>query len=141
MWILPATHTRQREEYSARICRTFGEEVLRLMRNGGNVVIPEVIIQSPTGHVETFTDVAVTAHNFRSDVLQPGTVTALDILLSLGEQGKLSRLKLTWHERIGGADPVDSYWVEQIKQTSSQNCDYHPCCISAILANPEGSCG
>jgi len=84
MWILPAAHARQREEYLARICRTFGEEVLRLMRNGGNVVIPEVMIQSPTGHVKTFTNVAVTAHNFRSDVLQPGTITALDILLSLG---------------------------------------------------------
>ena len=43
-----------------------------------------------------------------------GIITALDILLSLGEQGKISDIKLTWYDRIGAADPVDSYWVEQI---------------------------
>jgi hypothetical protein len=108
--------TRQREEHLARICRTFGEEILRLMRNQGQVIIPEVVIQSFDGRVKTFTDVTVTAHNVRSDVLQSGVVTALDILLSLGEQGKLSRLKLTWYQRIGTADPVDSYWVERIDE-------------------------
>jgi hypothetical protein len=41
-------------------------------------------------------------------------VTALDILLSLGEQGKLTNLKLTWYERIADAEPIDSYWIEQI---------------------------
>ena len=49
-------------------------------------------------------------------MLQPGTITALDILLSLGEQGKLSAMKLTWYSQIGSADPVDSYWVEQIDE-------------------------
>jgi len=107
---------RQREEYLARICRTFGDEVLRRMRNGGKVILPEVVIQSPHGNVMNFTDVKVTPHNVRSDMLQPGTITALDILLSLGEQGKLSNIKLTWYESIGEADPVDSYWVEQIDE-------------------------
>jgi len=107
---------RQSEEYIARICRTFGDEVLRRMQNGGEVILPEVVIQGPGGNVMTFTDVKVTAHNVRSDVLQPGIITALDILLSLGEQGKLSNTKLTWYESIGRADPVDSYWVEQIDE-------------------------
>ena len=56
----------------------------------------------------------MTAHDVRSDVLQPGVTTALDALVSLAEQGELSGLKLTWYERIGRADPVDSYWVEQV---------------------------
>jgi len=106
---------RQPEEHLARICRTFGDEVVRRTRNEGDVIIPEVIIQGPTVN-HAFTDVKVTAHNLRSDLLQPGVITALDILLSLGEQGKLSRLKLTWYESIAGADPVDSYWTEQIDQ-------------------------
>ncbi len=46
-------------------------------------------------------------------------MTALDILLSLAEQGELSKLKLTWYERIAGADPVDSYWVEQIDEAEA----------------------
>jgi len=105
-----------REEYIARICRTFGDEVVRRMRNGGEVIIPEVSIQGPRGRAKTFKDVKVTPHNTRSDIFQPGIITALDILLSLGEQGKLSGIKLTWYDRIGGADPVDSYWVEQIDE-------------------------
>ena len=107
---------RQREEYLARVCRTFGDEVLRRMRNGGEVILPEVVIQGPRGNTTNFTEVKVTPHNVRSDMLKPGTITALDILLSLGEQGKLSELKLTWYDSIGEADPVDSYWVEQIDE-------------------------
>jgi len=98
-----------RQDFAERVHRTFEEEVARLTQNGGQIVIPEVIL----GH-KTFTDVRVTAHNVRSDVLQPGVITALDTLLSLGEHGKLFRSKLTWKERIGGADPVDNYWVELI---------------------------
>jgi len=107
---------RQREEYLARICRTFGDEVLRRIGNRGQVVLPEVFIQRPGGDAMSFTDVKVTAHNARRDILQQGTITALDILLSLGEQGRLSSLKLTWYESIVEADPVDSYWVEQINE-------------------------
>jgi hypothetical protein len=103
----------EREQRLADIYRTFREEVARLARNDGRVIIPELMIQSPSGE-RTFRDVEATAHDVRSDVLQPGVVTALDALLSLAEQGELSGLKLTWYERIGAADPVDSYWVEQI---------------------------
>ncbi len=116
---------RQHEEYLARICRTFGDEVLRRMLNGGELILPQVVIRSPRGSTMTFTDVKVTPHNVRSDILQPGTITALDILLSLGEQGKLSNIKLTWYESIGVADPVDSYWVEQIDEDiASGGCGF-----------------
>jgi len=116
---------RTREEHLARICRTFGDEVLRRMRNGGEVILPEVAIQSPRGNVMSFADVKVTPHNVRSDMLQPGIITALDILLSLGEQGKLSNIKLTWYESIGEADPVDSYWAEQIDENvASGGCGF-----------------
>ncbi|UCG10704.1 MAG: hypothetical protein JSW30_02445 [Dehalococcoidia bacterium] len=111
---------RQDENYLARICGTFRAEAMRLTQNGGQVIIPEVTISTFSGRT-TFTNVVVTAHNVRSDVLQPDMITALDVLLSLGEQGQLNQLKLTWYERIGDADPVDSYWVEQIDVHEAYN--------------------
>jgi hypothetical protein len=104
---------REDEEYLDKVYLAFGEEVSRLQRNGGQVIIPELLIQTPDFSM-TFEDVLVTPHDVRSDVLQPGVITALDAILSLAEQGELSRLKLTWYGRIAGADPVDSYWLEQV---------------------------
>jgi hypothetical protein len=98
------------------IYQTFRDEVARLERNNGTVVIPEVTISSEEFDL-VFQDVLVKAHDIRSDVLQPGVITGMDILLSLLEQGKLSRLKLTWYEDIAAADPVDSYWTEQINES------------------------
>jgi hypothetical protein len=96
--------------YINGVNQTYADEVVRLNQNEGRVVIPDVRI----GH-QQFKDVEVTAHNIRSDMLQPGVVTALDLLLSLGEQGRLSRLKITWYESIAeDADPVDDYFVELI---------------------------
>lgn len=111
--------TREKEDRLADIYRTFREEVARLESNSGQVILPRVTIESPyfegNGY-RTFNDVAVVAHDVRIDVLQPGVVTGLDVLLSLAEQGELARLRLTWYERIGIADPVESYWVEQIDE-------------------------
>ena len=109
---------KEREERLTNIYRTFQEEVARLAGNGGQVIIPEVTIRSPRGSW-TFRNVAVTAHDVRSDMLQPSVVTALDALLSLAEQGELSQLKLTWYERIGTADPVDTYYLEQIDEAEA----------------------
>jgi hypothetical protein len=104
---------RENEGRLEAIHRSFREEVSRLKANGGQVVIPDVRIRAPGGRV-AFRDVRVTPHNVRADVLQPGVVTALDALISLAEQGELPELKLTWYERIAGAEPVDSYWVEKL---------------------------
>jgi hypothetical protein len=103
------------ERRLAAIYQGFRREVQRLRDNGGEVVIPDLTIRAPGGRV-SFQDVAVRPHNVRSDVLQPGVVTALDAIISLAEQGQISNLELTWYERIAGAQPVDSYWVEQINE-------------------------
>jgi hypothetical protein len=95
------------------IYRAFREEVERLARNRGQVIIPDLAIQSPAEDW-VFKNVVVTPHDVRSDVLQPGVVTALDALISLREQEQLPVLELTWYETIGRADPADSYWVEQV---------------------------
>ena len=101
------------EERLAGVYRSFREGVDRLAANGGQVIIPRLTIEGPRDSW-TFEDVVVTPHGVRSDVLQPDVVTALDALISLGEQGALSNLRLTWYETIASADPVDTYFVERI---------------------------
>lgn len=60
-----------------------------------------------------FEDVDVTAHNLRSDVLGEGVITAMDVILSLGDQDEIT-YELKWYESIGTARLVKNYWVEAI---------------------------
>jgi len=99
----------QPEEYMGRIYNSFAEELLRKSVNLGRVIIPEVRIGTVV-----HTNVPVSAHDFRDDMLQPGTVTALDVLLSLADQRKIDGLKLTWYSDLGDGSHVDSFRVEQI---------------------------
>ncbi|UCF10780.1 MAG: hypothetical protein JSW65_03635 [Candidatus Bipolaricaulota bacterium] len=94
---------------------TFREEALRLAENDGAVILPRVAIEGPRGELLSFENVAVSAHDVRSDLFQPGVITALDILLSLGEQGHLTKVGLTWYEFIGSADPVEHYFIELVE--------------------------
>lgn len=110
---------RERGDRLTAIYDTFHQEVDRLAHNGGKIIIPEVSIRSPKSN-EVYRNVEVTAHDVRTDVLQTGVMTGLDAVLSLAEQGELSELKITWYERIGGADPVDSYWLEQIDRAEAE---------------------
>jgi hypothetical protein len=57
----------------------------------------------------------VTAHNLRDDVFHSGIITAVDVILSLGDQGKLT-YGLQWYESIGTAGVVKNYWVERIDE-------------------------
>jgi len=103
---------------------SFREEVARFRANGRSVTLPEVTIIGPRLNLN-FTDVKVTAHNLRSDVFRPGIVTAMDVLLSLAEQGKIDRLKLTWYDYIGKANPVENYFTEQINTAeASGTCGF-----------------
>jgi hypothetical protein len=109
---------KEEKDYLDGVYSSFMEEVSRLKNNGGKVIIPELLIQTVDFRL-TFKDVVVVPHDVRKDVLQPGVVTALDAILSLAEQGELSILKLTWYESIASADPIDSYWLEQINQAEA----------------------
>ncbi len=99
----------QPEEYMGRMYNSFAQELLRQSINQGRVIIPEVRIGTVV-----HANVPVSAHDFRTDVLQPGTVTALDVLLSLADQGKIDGLKLTWYSTTAEYDIFDSFSVEQI---------------------------
>ncbi len=97
----------------AELYAAFRAEVARWRNHGNRTIIPQVLIRGPNWTL-TFKDVEVRPFDWRGDVLQPGVVTALDVLLSLGEQGLLAALKLTWYPKIGRADPIDNFFVELI---------------------------
>jgi len=127
------------EDRLAPIYQSYREEMQRLAANGGQVVIPDLTIRAPSGRIE-FQDVVVTPHDVRSDMLQPGVVTALDAIISLAEQGHISNLELTWYERIARADPVDSYWVERINDdVASGGCGFVYECGSREFAGFAGA--
>ena len=95
------------------IQKSFREETARLRANGGHLILPRVKVIAPQGEL-AFENVTVTSHNSRLDVLQPGVITVLDVLLSLGDEGKLTLVGLTWRAQMDGADPIDGYFVDRI---------------------------
>jgi len=102
----------------------FEEETARIEANNGRIIIPEVIIRGPqTGDI-IFKDVEVKPHNLRNDMLKDGTVTAIDAIMSLGDEGKIS-YELFWYESIGTAQIVKNYWVNGInKDKSYDRCGF-----------------
>ena len=105
------------EDYLKQVYWTYADEVRRRNDNGGKVIIPNVFIKGKTESYH-FQNVEVSAHNLRSDTFQPGVITAIDTILSLGEAGLLN-YDLQWYESIGTAGLVKSYWVERINQDKS----------------------
>jgi len=100
------------------IYSTWKEEIQRLENNNKKIIIPEVIILGDS-FTKTFEDVEVTAHNLRDDVFQESVITAIDVILSLGDQEKIT-YDLQWYDDIGSAWIVRSYWVEAIDSDTSQ---------------------
>ena len=100
-------------ERLAAIHEHFREEVARRDTNGGSVVVPTVTLRSSTDTI-VFENVLVTAHDTRLDILQPGVVTMLDVLLSLGEQGRLTELGLEWRAEEDDITVIDAYYVVSI---------------------------
>ena len=70
------------------IYQSYQEEISRLKENDDQVIIQEVKIRRCTFDRQ-FSNVKVTAHNMRSDALQDGVITALDTILSLGDEKNL----------------------------------------------------
>ncbi|MFC2077337.1 hypothetical protein ACFLTM_00820 [Candidatus Bipolaricaulota bacterium] len=100
-------------ERMAAIRGHFREEVTRRDANGGAVVVPTVTLRTSTDTL-ILENVQVSAHDVRSDVLQLGLVTMLDVLLSLGEQGLLDELGLEWRVEEETIEIVDGYYVVSI---------------------------
>ena len=105
------------QEYLESIYKTYRDEVQRREENGGRIIVPEVIIIG-TDETLVFENVEIKAHNLRPDMFQPGVVTAIDTILSLAAEGKIS-YDLQWYESLGTADVVKSYWVNRINEDES----------------------
>jgi hypothetical protein len=119
----------ERESRLVALFTGFRGEVERLEERDGIVIIPKVSIEGPGRAPDVIAEnVIVTAHNSRPDLFRPGTITALDILLSLGEQGILTQLGVTWYDVIFTADPVDHYFVENIQAGEDLDAQAHGSC-------------
>lgn len=105
------------EDYLDSIYNTYRQEIIRLGENKGRIIIPEVIIEGKD-EIMKFENVEIKAHNLRSDMFQPGVITAIDVIISLGEEGLIS-YDLQWYESIGTAGVVKSYWVDRIDADES----------------------
>ena len=81
------------------IYQAFREEIERKNKNDGKIIVPEVIIRG-RGNKMVFNDLEIKAHNLRNDMLKEGTITALDVILTLGEDNKLT-YHLQWRDSIG----------------------------------------
>jgi hypothetical protein len=109
-----AENSRRIEE----IFDVFRQEIAEMRRNGGNVVVQQVIIRGPTARLH-FENVEVKTHDLRNDLFQAGVVTAVDVIMSLGDQGLLT-YDLQWHESIGQAQIVKNYFIERINGDRSE---------------------
>jgi len=85
----------ERAAWLSKLYRAFEQAMARIAENDGRVIVPRVRIEGPRRERIEFENVAARAHDTRIDVLQPGTVTALDILLSPGEQSLLKGWSVT----------------------------------------------
>jgi hypothetical protein len=100
-------------ENNTRRIEVWQTGVTRRASNQGAVMVPRVIIRAP-GKSLLFENVLVEPHDTRSDFLVPGTITALDVVQSLGDQGKLI-YQIVWYERIGSAE-IKNYYVDRIDE-------------------------
>jgi hypothetical protein len=91
----------------------FRNEVTRRNNNSGALIIPKVVIRGES-FTKEFQNIEVTPHNLRNDILVEDLVTAIDVIMTLGDQEKIS-YDLEWYESIGSANIVKSYWVESIE--------------------------
>ncbi len=106
------------EDYLYSVYDTYRDEVNRFRANDGKVIVPEVIIEGRNERF-VFENVEVKAHDLRPEMFQPGVVTAIDTIISLGDAGLIT-YDLQWYESIGTADVVKSYWVNRINEDESR---------------------
>ncbi len=100
------------------IYEIFKNEVDRKQQNNDKVIIPTVIIRG-TKESLTFSNVEVTSHNLRNDVFQDGVITAIDVIMTLGDLDLIS-YDLQWYDSIGSAEVVRSFWIDGINKDNAE---------------------
>jgi len=99
------------------IYSVYKSEIQRNLQNDGKIIIPTVKIRG-TKETLTFNNVEITPHNLRTDVFQDDVITAIDVIMTLGDQNKIS-YDLQWYDSIGTAKVVRSHWVDKINNDRS----------------------
>ncbi|UCH02073.1 MAG: hypothetical protein JSV20_09745 [Candidatus Bathyarchaeota archaeon] len=94
------------------------EEIDRRNQNNGKLIVPKVIIRGQS-FTKEYENVEVIPHNLRNDVFRENVTTAIDVIMTLGDQGKIT-YELQWYESIGSARIVKNYWVEAIDGDQSE---------------------
>jgi len=92
------------------IYNSYVADTERLEANGGITIVPEISIGG-IDVSERFYNITVTPHNLRNDTFQDNVITAIDVVLSLGDQGLIT-YELQWYYAIGTARIVYNYWVD-----------------------------
>jgi hypothetical protein len=111
-----------RETHLDEMYGVFRDEDRRRIENGGRIIIPEVYIRGPGTRLE-LKDVEVHPHNLRKDIFKEDVITAIDVIMSLGERGELS-YDLQWYDTIGSAI-VKQYFVQRINDdVSFRRCGF-----------------
>ena len=110
--MFPAYH--ESESYIDDVYSLFEEEVARFAYNNNSIIIPTIKIIGLTFSVE-FYNLTVVPHNMRNQTFKNDVITALDVIMTLGEP-PLENItyELTWHESFRGAFYVRSYFVSKI---------------------------
>jgi hypothetical protein len=104
-------------EFFTTLYQTYAEEVTRLSTNNGTLILPHIVIDGNTFYQEFF-NITITAHDLRNETLQFGTITTLDVILTLGDLGLIT-YDLQWYDTLGTASVVRSYWVSRINSDST----------------------
>ncbi|MHA2359052.1 MAG: hypothetical protein ACXAB5_02170 [Candidatus Thorarchaeota archaeon] len=100
-----------------KIYKTYAEEVQRLADNNGVTILSEVRIRGRDSNL-LFEDVVVTPHNLRNDTFKIDVITAIDVIMSLGDLGLID-YELQWYDSVGLARVVQNFWVEGINNDTS----------------------
>jgi len=100
------------ESYINDAYSLFEEEIARFAHNNNSIIIPTINI---IGHSfsEVFYNVTVVPHNLRNETFTNDIITAIDVIMTLGDLGNIT-YELTWFESFRGASYVHSYFVSKI---------------------------
>ena len=98
--------------YIDHVYSTFEEEVARLANNNGTVTIPTVVIIGDSFSLNFF-NITPTPHDMRDDLFQNNVMTALDVIMTLGDLGNIT-YELKWFDSMGRAGYVHNYFVSRI---------------------------
>jgi len=101
----------------------FKEEVTRLAHNNNSIIIPTISIIGYSFSVE-FYNITVISHNLRNDTFKNDVITAIDVIMTLGDLGNIT-YELTWFESFRAASYVHSYFVNKINtDETSGRCGF-----------------